>query len=321
MKHHFIINPAAGKGKCVATIIEKIKSACSALGIEPDIYYTKSVGDGTDYVGRAVSASDSSEHRFYACGGDGTLCEVVNGVMKLERRDGISVGVVPSGTGNDFVRNFTDTDRFFDISAQLSATTMKSDIIACNDMYAVNMVNIGFDCEVVCKKEDMQKNKIIPSKLAYIVGLVVTLIRKPGVKAHISYDGEPEIEKDMLLMTYANGEFCGGGFHSNPLARINNGRIDALAVNDLSRTKFVSIVGSYKKGTHLKYTNLLANRKAERVDIRFIGPTNVSVDGEIVVFENLSLRAVKDAIDFLVPDGCEYIRAKENAYEEVSVPV
>lgn len=319
MKHHFIINPAAGHGALASGFDKKIQGACDVCGVDYDIYTTKGVGDATDYVRSAAEREPDTTHRFYACGGDGTLCEVVNGVMRLERPDRAYVGTVPSGTGNDFVRNFTSPDKFFDLSAQIAAKPMRADLIACNDMYAVNMVNIGFDCEVVCKKADIQKRGFIPSKLAYIAGLVVTLIRKPGVRARISYDGGEAIDKQMLLTTYANGEFCGGGFHSNPLSRLNNGKIDALAVKNISRLKFISIVGTYKKGTHLKYTDILENRQVESVDMYFGGPTNISVDGEVIVAPTLKLRSVKDAFNFLVPAGCEYIREKLGSVEEVAV--
>ena len=303
MKYHFIVNPAAGKGRLADTVAEKIRNSAKAIGRDVEIYYTAGVGDATEYVKRHT---DGEAHAFFACGGDGTLCEVANGIMALDNRDNIYLGTVPSGTGNDFVRNFTNSENFMDIDAQLDASSMEIDLIGCNDMYAVNMINIGFDCEVVVKKAELQKSKIFPAKLAYVAGLAITLARKPGVKCRISFDGgEPE-EYDLLLTTYANGEFCGGGFHSNPSSAVNNGKINALTVNNISRSRFITIVGRYKKGTHLSLTDILSERNAERVCFEFEGDTNISVDGEVVKVSSLTLNVVKNAVKFLLPEGCEY---------------
>lgn len=303
MKYHFIINPAAGKGKLADAVVEKIKSSVRAAASEVEMYFTTKMGDATEYVKRIAT---EGEHAFFACGGDGTLCEVANGIMSLDNRENIYLGTVPAGTGNDFVRNFTASEKFFDIDAQLSSTPMDIDLIGCNGMYAVNMVNIGFDCEVVCKKQELQTHKLIPAGLAYIAGLVVTLIQKPGVKCRISFDGDESQEYDLLLTTYGNGEFCGGGFHSNPQSAVNNGKINALIVNNISRLKFLTIVGSYKNGTHLKYTDILRDRMVERVDFEFEGDTNISIDGEVVKVSELTLKIAKNAVKFLVPEGCEY---------------
>ena len=308
MTYHFIVNPAAGKGKLADLVVEKIKSSVRAKTEDVRIYLTKCVGDAAEYVKRVA---DGGEHSFFACGGDGTLCEVANGIMSLDCRDRVYLGTVPAGTGNDFVRNFTSTDNFFDIDAQLEATSMDIDLIGCNDMYSVNMVNIGFDCEVVCKKEELQAKRLVPNGLSYVAGLAVTLIKKPGVKCRISFDGGEKEERDLLLTTYGNGEFCGGGFHSNPRSAVNNKRINALTVNNISRLKFISIVGDYKKGTHLRHSDVLSDRMAERVDIEFDKTTNICVDGEVIRADSLVLRIVEKAVKFLVPAGSEYKKTSE----------
>ena len=303
MKYHFIVNPAAGKGKLAETVAEKIRNSLKAIGRDVEIYYTTGVGDATEYVKKW---DDGDCHTFFACGGDGTLCEVANGIMALERRENVCLGTVPSGTGNDFVRNFENSENFFDIDAQLSGSPIDIDLIGCNDMYAVNMINIGFDCEVVVKKEELQKKKIFPAKFAYVAGLAITLAKKPGIKCRISFDGGEAQEYDLLLTTYGNGEFCGGGFHSNPQSAVNNGKIDVLTVNNISRLKFITIVGSYKKGTHLGLTDVLSNRAAESVRFEFDGDTNISVDGEVVRVSSLTLNIAKKAVKFVLPEGCEY---------------
>lgn len=306
MKYCFILNPAAGRGD----LQDKIRSAIEGLTEDRkrdvELYLTVGVNDASEYVRRRVALDPLEEYRFYACGGDGTLCEVVNGVMALSERSRISVGVIPSGTGNDFVRNFTERDNFFHIPAQMDAETHAIDLIACNDMYAVNMVNIGFDCEVVDNTARFKRHPMIPGGMAYIAGLAVTLLKKPTLRAHIARDGEEERDCHYLLNTFANGAFCGGGFHSNPKSSLSDGYIDALFVNNIGRLKFVSLVGDYKKGTHLteKFAKVLKNKKLRSVSFRFDKETNVCVDGELIRVKELVLSVLPLALNFLIPKGC-----------------
>ena len=306
MKYCFIINPASGKAKNKAELEGKIREVCDAAGVEYTVVFTESVGDARLRMLDFYEAhKDSGEEiRFYACGGDGTLCEAVGGVMALSDAENVSLGVIPVGTGNDFVRNFAPKELFHDIGAQINGQTVKIDLIKCNDMYAVNMINIGFDCNVVVKTNQVKRKKFGPSKLAYICGLVMTLIKKPGVSMTLTADGNEE-RRELLLTTFANGCFCGGGFHSNPLAELCDGHIDTLFVNDITRRKFLSLVGQYKKGTHLcgKYDDMLCCMKNKEYDIRFDSPTPISVDGEIVTVDSIHMECVPAALGFIVPEG------------------
>ena len=313
MRYVFIVNPLAGNRSFEKKKLgEKIKDTAGKLGVSAEIRYTAKRGDAQNIIKSCIGEYPFEELAFFACGGDGTLYEVVNGVMASEERERLLVGALPAGTGNDFVRNFSDMEAFFNIEAQLSSKPISINLIKCNDIYSVNMINIGFDCEVVCKKETIEKHRIFPKKFAYILGLAATLIKKPGVDCEIFLDGEKYSEEKLLLTTYANGEYCGGGFHSNPLSSLQDGHIDTVLVKNITRRKFVSIVGTYKKGTHLKYTNILSNRKAEKIDIIFKSTTNICVDGEVIRADELHLEKARDAIRFLLPAGCEYIKAQKS---------
>ena len=167
------------------------------------------------------------------------------------------------------------------------------------------MVNIGFDCEVVDHTAQFKRHPLVPSGMAYVAGLVVTLLKKPTLRAHITEDGE-EADYHYLLNTFANGCFCGGGFHSNPQGSLSDGFIDALFVNNIGRLKFISLVGDYKKGTHLseKFAKILKNRKLTTISFRFDKETNVCVDGELIRVKELVLSILPSALNFLIPKGC-----------------
>lgn len=304
MKYSFIVNPCAGKGKFADELACRIEKSCRERDLNFEIYRTRGIGDATQYITRTANER-TEDIRFYACGGDGTLGEAVQGIMSASDREGLSLGLFPIGTGNDFVRNFTPRETFMDVESQIDALPMSFDLLRCNERHAMNMINIGFDCEVVCKTVSLKKSPLIPSKFAYIAGLVVTLVRKPGVSMRLGVDGEEPSPRKYLLTTFANGKFCGGGFHSNPKASLDDGKLDVLLIKDVTRRTFLSLVGDYKKGTHLapKLRHIIENRKADRVDMYFDGETNISVDGEIHRVKELHLSVLPSALHFLIPKG------------------
>ena len=307
MKYCFIINPNAGKGSFVDQLKSRISEICSRREVNYDAFISVSEEQTREYIAQTM-VEERGEVGFFACGGDGTLCRTVGAVMGLSKadRERAFVGVVPSGTGNDFVSNFENKSFFSDIDAQIESTAYDIDLIRCNEAYSINMVNIGFDCHVVCKKEEIGRKKWLPRKFAYIFSLIITLIQKPGVKMNVSFDGENSESKSLLLTTFANGEFCGGGFHSNPKAMLDDGQIDFIEIKNIGRIKFVSMVGDYKKGNHIdkeKFKKILSHGKCKEVKMFFDKETPISVDGEILRTTELSLSVERAALRFLVPNG------------------
>ena len=242
MKYCFIINPMAGKGKSVDGVCADIERVCSERGVEYEVFLSKCIGDTKTHV--AKRAAEGEEICFIAGGGDGTLCETTLAVMALPEdvRKNACVGVIPMGTGNDFASNFDNKEAFFDIAAQLDHTPYEVDLIRCNDLYSINMINVGFDSHVVCQKEKIGRKKWVPRKLSYIISLLITLIKKPGLCVDLVCDGKESVHMELLLTTFANGAFCGGGFNSNPYASLTDGKIDFISINNVGRIKFLTLV-------------------------------------------------------------------------------
>ncbi len=309
MIYCFIINPNAGSGTFVEDLSGQIRDACGKMSAEYDIFVSDTVEATREYIGRVADERTNEDEKigFIACGGDGTLCKTVLAVMHLpeELRKNVYVGVVPVGTGNDFVSNFENKQLFRDISAQLESRVYDIDLLRCNDMYSINMINIGFDCHVVCKKEEIGRKKWLPRKFAYIFALVATLIKKPGAKPSSGIDGKEAVKKELLLTTLANGAFCGGGFNSNPKASLTDGQIDCIEVKNVSRTKFISLVGDYKKGNHLadKFKSIVEHFKCRTADMYFDVETPVSVDGEVIRTRELHIGVEREALRILLPKG------------------
>lgn len=305
MKYCFIVNPKAGKGQSVDSVCADVKRICEEREVDYDLFVSECIGDTKKQV--AKLADEGDEVCFIACGGDGTLCETTLAVMALpsEQRERVSVGVIPMGTGNDFASNFENKQAFFDISAQIDHTPYEIDLVKCNDMYSINMVNVGFDSHVVCQKEKIGRKKWVPRKLAYVISLLITLIKKPGIKAELICDGEEPIHKELLLTTLANGAFCGGGFYSNPLASLTDGQVDVIAVKNVGRIKFLTLVGSYKKGVHIrdKFKKIVENFKCRTADMYFDREMPVSIDGELVYTSEIHLSIEQAALKFMLPKG------------------
>src|SRR5574344_2816199 len=144
MKHIFVINPKAGRVDRTPEISAKLNSYDGKIDYE--IYVTKSLGDAQGYVRNYLQSHDPKEiYRFYACGGDGTLYDVVNGAFGFPSAE---VGCLALGSGNDFVKNFPYVSAFKDVKRALEAKARPIDIIKVDDKYCINIANYGFAGEV-----------------------------------------------------------------------------------------------------------------------------------------------------------------------------
>lgn len=304
MKHFFVINPHAGKGNKVSDLVSSINSVCGERGVDYEVYMTKAVGDAEFFVRNTCCKYENSDTvcRFYACGGDGTVNECVNGIIEHARQN--ELAVIPIGTGNDFVRNFGEKDCFSDINAQLDAVPSMCDVIKYNDRYCMNVANIGLDCEVVSRTDKIKKKPLVPSKLAYIFGLVGEFIKKSGIEFECTIDGVFREKKRYLLAFFANGGFYGGGFHAAPLAELKDGLMDVCLINYVSRLTFLGLVGKYKKGTHLEVKNrdeIFEYVKCNEIDIKFGKKEKICIDGEIEECNELKIKVLRDKVNFAVP--------------------
>ena len=305
MIFHFILNPKSGRSRRNKNMESLIKRACRKREINYHIYYTTCPGDASEYVRSMVRISQDRQ-RFICLGGDGTLSEIVN---SAPCNPNVEFGIIPSGSGNDFIRNFTSIRRFDSITAQLDGKTVSLDLIKCNDFYCVNMVNIGFDCSVVKEAERFKKFKLLSPGISYLLGVFVVLLRKFGTNMKHIYDDGTVNEEEFTLTTIANGKFCGGGFMSNPSAHLNDGLMDVCAIKKVTRSTFLSLLSSYKKGKHLdrkraqKYINYT---QENHFKLEFDNPIPICIDGEIKGAKSVDLTTVKDGFNFVLPRGCDF---------------
>ena len=263
-----LMNPAAGKG-----------SLPDKNTLEGEVYLTKFPGDAVEYLKNRLVGGD--DYVIYVYGGDGTLHEAAKGIMLADQDAKVTLVPVPTGSGNDFYRVTGELDH-----------TVPCDIIKYNGTYAINEVNVGFDCDVAKRTNILKSHRFIGGSFAYILGVIVEFARKRATHLKItvtSADGTVEsFEDDYLLCAVANGRYYGGGFMAAPIADVSDGLLDVIIVKNISRLRFVSIIGVYKKGTHIdaetgeiipELADIVTFRKA--VKVSFEGAHRFSADGEI----------------------------------------
>ena len=307
MKHFFIMNPAAGKGTKFHNLIDDIHKVCDRRKVYYEIHVTEKIGEATDFV-RDICKSSDEPIRFYACGGDGTIKEVANGIVGFDHAE---LGVIPIGTGNDFVRNFEHSAMFFDIDAQLDGETRKIDLLKYNGKYAVNLINIGFDCEVAKQVGYNRRSMFVPSGLVYPAGILqkITQFDTAIARGKIYFDGNLYSKEKHQACVFANGSYYGGGYHAAPASSVYDGLMDCCIIDKISLATFLKVLPSYKAGTHLtnpSVPSVFAYKKCKQVDFLFEVPTDISVDGEIERIRNrLTISVEPNAVTFCAPKACQ----------------
>lgn len=301
MKHIFIINPIAGKGKYQHDIENNINNYLAYKDIEYDIYITKHKGDAKRFV--ISKCEEYVPYIFYSCGGDGTLHEVVNAACNYEH---VNVGLIPCGTGNDFVRNFDNAINFENIDAQIKGESVSFDLIKIRDEYAVSVCNIGFDSDAAFNMHKFKKIPFINGTGCYILSVLYCLLKSLGKNLYIELDDREKISGKFLLCVVANGHSYGGGYKCAPQAKINDEIIDVCLVENISRLKILGFIKSYKVGTHLEKNNIkkyVMYRKCRNVKIKSDNPINLCIDGDSYIYDEADFQIVHNAFNFWVPKG------------------
>lgn len=310
MKHFFIMNPAAGKGTRFHALIDDIHKVCDRRKVPYAIHVTERIGEATEFV-KKICKSSKSPVRFYACGGDGTIKEVASGLIGFDHAE---LGIIPMGTGNDFVRNFEHNEQLFNIDAQIDGETRKIDLIRYNNKYAINVINTGFDCEVAKQVAVNRRSIFLPSKLAYTAGILqkITQFDTAIVSGKISFDDAVHKGDKFQACVFANGRYYGGGYKAAPASKFDDGLLDCCIINKIPLTVFVGILSDYKAGQHLlnsKAPDILSYKKCKKAELAFYQPTDISVDGEIErVQGKVTFSIVENAVTLSLPKACQPIK-------------
>ncbi len=297
MKHLFIINPNCGKGISCERCANGIHEAMKEMGItDYEIHVTENAGDGYSYAKKAV---DTGEHiRVYACGGDGTLWEVVNACACKENAE---VAAYPLGSGNDFIRIFGDKKDLRDVKDHINGKVMKFDLIKCGDEYAINQCSMGLDAEVCANQVKLKKLPFIKGEMAYTLGVLLEFFGPLKKRFSIKIDDEETFTDDVLFCFAGNSRWYGGGYYAAPKALLYDGELDFIIVKrDCSKLKTVGLIGPYKRGEHLSWDRTIYKR-GKKITIWCDEDAAINIDGEVRIGKHATFEIVEKGINFVVP--------------------
>ena len=295
MKHLFIINPAAGSRDRTAVYRKTIDEVCQIKGLDYRIEVSKAPGDCTEIARQAAKSGE--EYRIYACGGDGTLNEVVCGVAGYHN---VAVTMFVGGSGNDFVKIFGDTEPFRDLEQLLDCREATFDLVQCNGDVCLNICSVGLDARIGTDVANYKRLPLLNGFRAYAVSTVVNVIR--GIAEHyvVEINGET-IDDEQTLICACNGRFYGGGFNPVPEADPTDGLLDVLLVKKVSRLQVAAVVGKYKNGRYAELTDLVRHFKTDRVKIICDKPTSINLDGEQRTAQTIEISVAKEKLRFFYP--------------------
>ena len=283
-----LLNPQAGKGAA-----KKVNK-----NIKPDefVYMPESPEASREFIKNTCKKSPNTVFTVY--GGDGTVFSAVNALMESGHNKTAGFRVVPVGSGNDFIKTLEDDHGEHSI-----------DVMRMNGRYAVNVINLGFDCGVVERASRLKKKKLISGKMAYIYGVIGELIQKKPLDLTVTLtyaDGKSEILRGkFLLCAVANAKWYGGGFKVAPLADMTDGLLDVVLIKNVSRRTFISFVGGFKNGTLVdnrgnpkeKVKKILYYKKCVAVKIE--GCETVCADGEIFKEKTVEISVIPKALNYI----------------------
>ncbi|MGN1410806.1 MAG: diacylglycerol/lipid kinase family protein [Eubacteriales bacterium] len=308
-RHVHILNPTSGGNKY-------FDAACRAIEKQGG---EKLVSESPGHI-RELTADLFSRDPFAHAiiyGGDGSVFEAVNGIMDSGSASTASFSVIPVGSGNDFSSYANDSGDFQ--KSELTRIDLIKTKFGDDVFYFANMMNIGFDCSVVKETYTLKKKPFLHGSAAYIAGVLKVLAIKKTFDAKIRLTGCVSLDdgsalddicedKKLLLTACANSRFCGGGFNAASLASLTDGFMDVLVVNDVTRLKFLSLVGDYRTGEYItstgeikdKFRDVIRYIRCKKMEIT--GPEMICLDGEIYETDRenrITAEVCRDAVWFV----------------------
>jgi diacylglycerol kinase (ATP) len=294
-RYFTIVNPAAGGGRCgklAPAALERLRAA----GLTLEVRETRAPGEATIL---AHDAYTKGFRNFIAVGGDGTGFEIVNGLFPSAQTEGRAMlGFLPLGTGNSFLRDFSDKGEAYAIDAILKGKRHSCDVIRLNhaegSLYFINTLNIGFAADVATLTNRRLKRL---GELGYLVGVLVSLARLRRRPFPLRADGERD-ERRCLFVAFSNSKYTGGKMMIAPQATVDSGTIEYVHWGPIGRLGLMRNLAKLFDGSHIKHS-MASRRTASRIDFDLKGPVDIVVDGEVLTLQLESLEVLPSALDVM----------------------
>jgi YegS/Rv2252/BmrU family lipid kinase len=300
MKRKFlaIVNPAAGGGRCgrmAKSALEKLRAA----GVELEMSETKGPGQATA-LARAAYACGCRQ--FIAVGGDGTACEIVNGLFpEAEKGERAALGFLPLGTGNSFLRDFTDRGAEYATEALIAGRRRACDVFrlshAAGELYFINLLSMGFAADAAVAANRRFKRL---GQLGYVLGVLLCLARLRRRAFPLRADGDAEMDRRRcLFLSFNNSKFTGGKMMLAPQASTSDGLIEYVRWGPIGRLGLLRNFSALFDGSHIAHP-LASRRAVRRIEFALDAPVDVMVDGEVLTLDCRRIEVLPGALDVLV---------------------
>lgn len=271
---NFIYNPVAGKGKA-QRFRRAIEAKLRSLGVPFRFWETIGPEDAKKI---ARTLEDSGEKDIIAMGGDGTVNEVLNGLPDPSR---INFGLIPCGSGNDFAAAVgipATPEGALDVV--LKNSTKPTDYLECSGVRGLNIIGAGIDVEILGYSN---RARVLKGSLKYFVSLLRALARFEFYRFRSEFGGKTG-SHNALIVCACNGQRFGGGIRICPEAAVDDGKLDVVIVEDVTKGMIPGALVKLMKGKILeqRYTK---HDLADRLKVVFEKPSTIQIDGEL--YENL----------------------------------
>ena len=293
-----IINPVAGGGRCgklAATALQRVRAA----GIEVETVNTRHPGEATTL---AREAYEGGARKFLAVGGDGTSFEIINGLFPFGLTSGRpTLGFLPLGTGNSFLRDFTSRGVDHSMEALSAGRSRSCDVIrlqhATGALYFMNLLTLGFPADVGELTNRRFKHF---GEHGYILGVFSRLAGLEHLPFPHRIDSAAEWDRrSCLFLSFNNSKFTGGKMMIAPRADAADGLIECVRWSPVGRLQLIRLFPRLFTGTHIDHP-LASRAPARKVEFDLHQPVNVMIDGEILRLQPLSLEILPAALDVVV---------------------
>jgi diacylglycerol kinase (ATP) len=274
MKVKVILNPYANRWHA-GEKVERVRAAFNAVSVEADIYQTQKPGEGT-----AVAHSAAGQYEaIVAAGGDGTINEVINGLIQVAGEGPtVPFGVMPLGTAND-MSDTIPLPRDLEEAARVigNGRTRQIDAARVNTHYFINNCAIGMEPLVTLENT---KIKRLSGNLRYFVALLRALAKLRAWQMDIRFD-EARFEGSALLLSVCNGPRTGGIFQMAPGALFDDGYFDYVFAPEMPKRTVLALLPRLLKGTHVNHPKVTYGR-ARHITIACQPGTPIHADGELI---------------------------------------
>jgi diacylglycerol kinase (ATP) len=299
----FIVNPVAAGGK-TGKVWPQIEKKLHSLDLRFDYRFTEAPNHATALAREAV---EQGYETVVAVGGDGTVNEVVNGLMSPgTTQAGATLGVVITGRGSDLARTIGVPSDFREACTRLSGErTMTVDLGLVqfyregesSQRYFVNVGGGGFDGEVA-ERANRAPN-FMGGTIPYLSSLVTTLISYRNKDIELVLDDQEPMSMVVNSVVVANCQYFGGGMRVAPEADPSDGLFDVIVIGDFDKIEFLMTVPKVYDGTHITHPQVDSYR-ARRVQVRSKQPLMLQVEGEVCGHTPLTFEIIPSALDIRV---------------------